>query len=99
MKTIYVSKGEQVTCRNGHAMCTVAEDMYCGNVIKASTFTDWKIPEPHPKAGDVLAVYCDKCNASCFEFFPMEGNSWFGPRLHIDGILRLVENDPIDRFV
>lgn len=52
--TLYV--GEQITCENGHWICTVKETFYRGDFTWSKKLGDWQIPEPD--IGSLPTCHC-----------------------------------------
>lgn len=58
---VIARKGDQVTCENGHVICTVASDITWGSLWQTDVqFTDWKQPEPRigTPATDIACTIC-----------------------------------------
>lgn len=59
-KTLWASKGEAVTCINGHAVCEIAHNLYAGDKRSAADFCNWRQPEPE-KSKSVAEIRCVEC--------------------------------------
>lgn len=63
----YASKGESVTCENGHHICDMAEDLHFGQMNWRGSFGNWSQPEPKMVSPQQS---CQECGA------PWLRNDW-----------------------
>ena len=75
---LYASKGEVVTCTNGHEICELGRNVYVGGNIESEAFVNWRNTEP-AQPGDAFEP-CKTCGASY-----IRSAGGFGARLHING--------------
>ena len=57
--TIIAKAGEQVTCENGHPICTVAEPIVSHSIVRPGQFKDWTW-DYDPKSHEQVAP-CQIC--------------------------------------
>jgi len=63
MSKPYAKAGEQVTCENGHPICTIATDIYQGQMFDPASLRDWVQKTPIIGTSfDMLA--CVHCGAA-----------------------------------
>ena len=77
MGRLYAQNGEQITCENGHEICSAAKDIHLGTTVSVESFQDWKIEAP--KVGDAIDGRCPICGAYWMNKTGWElhvGNEW-----------------------
>lgn len=76
---LYASKGEVVTCENGHEICELSRDVFVDDPIIVEQFENWRNQEP-PKPYEIIKP-CQTCGARFIDTaqYPY-GGSW----LHIN---------------
>jgi hypothetical protein len=57
---LWASKGEVVTCINGHPICTISRDIYVGEGREDSDFENWKQDKPDRRTS-VADIKCNRC--------------------------------------
>ena len=76
---LYASKGEIVSCENGHEICDVSRDVYVGDLIIVNQFENWR-NQTAPMPNDVIKP-CHTCGARFIDSKIPYGGTW----LHING--------------
>jgi len=76
---LYASKGEVVTCENGHEICELSKDVFVDDLIMVEQFENWRNQKP-PMPCEVITP-CQTCGARYLMSEIPFGGSW----LHING--------------
>ena len=76
---LYASKGEVVTCENGHEICDMAKDVFVDDCLMVEQFENWRNQKP-PMPCEVITP-CQTCGAPFVKSEMPFGGTW----LHING--------------
>ncbi len=69
---LWATKGECITCTQGHPICEIAHDIAIGEPRGSGNFTNWKQPQPdHYKP--VSDITCNQCGGSWINGNPRNG--------------------------
>ncbi len=56
---LFAKAGDQVTCENGHIICTVSRNIFVADDYVPTHLINWTQPEP--KTGSLTDVKCAQC--------------------------------------